>query len=54
MVGTRAQSTVKSAVLVAVLPDTVTVIFPVVAPGGTLVVMLVAELAVAAVVIPLN
>ena len=44
--------TVKSLALVAVLPLTVTVIFPVVAPDGTVVVMLVVELAVALVKTP--
>ena len=46
--------TVKSEALVAVLPDTVTVIFPVVAPTGTVVVMLVDVLAVSVALLPLN
>jgi hypothetical protein len=46
--------TVKSVALVAVFPATVTVIFPVVAPAGTDVVILVAVLAAAVAVVPLN
>lgn len=54
MVGGGTIVTVKSATLVAVLPTTVTVIFPVVAPEGTDVVMLVAVLAITPAVVPLN
>lgn len=54
MVGGGTMVTVKSATLVAVLPPTVTVIFPVVAPEGTEVVMLVAVLAITLVMVPLN
>ena len=46
--------TIKSVALVAVLPATATVIFPVVVPNGTAVVILVAVLAVTLAVIPLN
>jgi len=46
--------TVKSFALVAEFPATVTVIFPVVAPTGTVVVIIVAVLAVTLAVIPLN
>lgn len=46
--------TVKSVALVAVLPPTITVIFPVVAPPGTDVVMLVVVLAETLVAVPLN
>ena len=46
--------TVKFVELVPVMPFTVTVIFPVVAPVGTVVVMLVFVLAVATAVVPLN
>ena len=44
----------KSAALVAVLPATVTVIFPVVAPAGTVVVIDVAVLPVTTAVVPLK
>ena len=54
IVGTEGVVTVKSVALVAVLPDTVTVIFPVVAPAGTVAVMLVVVLAVAVAVVPLK
>jgi hypothetical protein len=47
-------STVKSEELVPVIPPTVTVIFPVVAPLGTVVVMLVDVDAVTTAVVPLN
>ncbi len=46
--------TIKSFALVAVLPATVTVIFPEVAPAGTVTVILVAVLAVTVAVVPLN
>ncbi len=46
--------TVKSSSLAAMLPPTVTVILPVLAPAGTEVVMLVAVLAVTVAVVPLN
>ena len=46
--------TVKSVVLVAVPPGVVTVIFPVVAPVGTVVVICVAEFTVNVAVVPLN
>ena len=54
MVGVGAVVIVKSVALVAVLLATVTVIFPVVAPAGTTVVIEVAVLAVTTAVIPLN
>lgn len=46
--------TVKLVALVAVFPPTVTVIFPVVAPAGTVVVILVVVLAETTAVVPLN
>jgi hypothetical protein len=54
IVGSDGVVTVKSVALVAVLPATVTVILPVVAPAGTVVVMDVVVLAVAVAVVPLN
>ena len=54
MVIVPVEPTVKTPLLVAVLPPTVTEIDPVVAPVGTVVVILVAELAVTNAVVPLN
>jgi hypothetical protein len=54
MVGKVLDVTVKLVELVAVFPPTVTVIVPVVAPVGTVVVIEVEELAVTTVVVPLN
>jgi hypothetical protein len=54
MVGAKPQRTVKLDALVPVLPATVTVIVPVVAPVGTVVVIDVAVLAVTTAVVPLN
>ena len=54
MVGRVPVVTVKFVALVAVLPATVTVILPVVAPAGTVVVIDVAVLAVTTAVVPLN
>jgi hypothetical protein len=54
MVGNAVVVTVKSVALVAVLPATVTEIFPVVAPTGTVVVIEVAVLAMTTDVVPLN
>ena len=54
IVGVVAVLTVNGVALVAVLPDTVTVIGPVVAPVGTVVVILVAVLAVTTASVPLN
>ena len=54
MVMLGVEPTVKTPLLVAVLPPTVTEIDPVVAPVGTVVVILVAELAVTNAVVPLN
>jgi hypothetical protein len=54
VVGLQTTVTIKSLVLVAVFPETVTVIFPVVAPDGTVQVMDVAVLAVTMAVVPLN
>jgi hypothetical protein len=54
IVGSEEPVTVKFVALKAVLPPTVTVIFPVVAPDGTTVVMLVVELVMTVVIVPLN
>ena len=54
MIGGEVVVTVKSLALVAVFPATVTVIFPVVAPEGTLQVIDVAVLAVTTAAVPLN
>lgn len=54
IVGMAPTVTVKLVALVAVFPPTVTVIFPVVAPAGTVVVIEVAVLAVTTAVVPLN
>ena len=54
IVGMAPAVTVKLVALVAVFPPTVTVIFPVDAPAGTVVVIEVAVLAVTTAVVPLN